>query len=229
MSNTSIGKAEKGSKMQMQRITAERNQHILNEILSDKLAWLSPIENDNYREYQLNNADIIKQLGLPKGIFKGFWPPKQPLWDGIAIGEKGTLYLFEAKSHLSEIQCSKSKKQNLIKMRIDEAADNISRIKLDSDRKRNIWYHNYYQIANRIVFKEKMQDLTECSSIFKKVVLVFLNFVNDESWNDSNKMVQSSTEWIEHYAVILNEMGIDNDTLERNNILIRCVEVQCLN
>ena len=228
MSNTSNGKANKGSKMQMQRITAKKNQHILNEILSDKLIWLAPIEEDNYREYQLNNAKIIKLLGLPKGIFKGFWPSRQPQWDGIAISEKKVLYLFEAKSHLSEIQSSKSKKQELIRMRIDEVANEIAGIKPGDDCKRNLWYHNYYQIANRIVFKEKMQGLAEISTVYKKVVLVFLNFVNDTSWKDSKKMVKSSTEWEEHYIGIFKEMGIDKDSLQSRNIYINYFDVENL-
>ena len=213
----------------MQIITKKSNQHILNKFLSEKLVWLCPIEEDNYREYQLNNADIMKKLDLPKGTFNGFWPLRQPQWDGIAISEKGTLYLFEAKSHRSEIQKSYSKKQELIRTRIDEIAEKIFGIKLDDDSKRDIWYHIYYQIANRIVFKEKMQALAGRSTVFDNVVLVFLNFVNDESWEKDKKMVKTSKEWEEHYTKIFNEMNIDKNTLESENILIRCLDLKLYN
>ena len=64
MSNTSNGKAVKGSKMQMQRITEKENQQILNKLFDDELKWLSPCRKDNYREYQLNNPGIKKLLGI---------------------------------------------------------------------------------------------------------------------------------------------------------------------
>lgn len=226
MSNTKNGRSCKGSKHQMQNIVFEENQYILNEILSDRLEWLSPIKKDDYREYQLNNADIIKKLGLPKGVFRGFWPPRQPQWDGIAISEKGTLYIFEAKSHLSEIQPSNSEKQNLIRKGIDEVADIVAGIKLDNDSKKEAWYHKYYQIANRIVFKEKMQALiSEIPGVkFNNVVLVFLNFVNDSTWS-SKKMVTSEKDWISHYDKIFSEMGLDQNALSKRNIHVKCIDL----
>lgn len=226
MSNTKNGRSCKGSKHQMQNIVFEENQYILNEILSDRLEWLSPIKKDNYREYQLNNADIIKKLGLEKGIFKDFWPSRQPQWDGIAISEKGTLYLLEAKSHLSEIQPSNSEKQNLIRKSIDEVAERVSGITLDNDSKQEAWYHKYYQIANRIVFKEKMQDLiSEIPGVkFNEVVLIFLNFVNDSTWS-IKEMVTSEKDWISHYDRIFSEMGLDRNALSKRNIHVKCIDL----
>ncbi len=98
------GIAPKGSKRQMQIVSLDENKHFLNNYFKDKLEWLSPIIDENFREYQINNPLICKRLGFNPIEFVGFWPSRQPQWDGIAIGESGTLYLFEAKSHLSEIK-----------------------------------------------------------------------------------------------------------------------------
>ncbi len=225
MSNTEKGRSCKGSRHQLQNIVFDKNQHILNEILSDNLKWISPIRKDDYREYQLNNAELIKILGLPKGVFKGFWPPRQPQWDGIAISENGTLYLIEAKSHLSEIQCSNTEKQEIIRDRIDKVADKIAKIKLDNN-KQEAWYKRYYQIANRVVFKEKLQDLiNEVPEIkFNKVVLIFLNFVNDTTWSPK-KRVTSENAWICHYENIFSEMGLDRDTLSKRDIYVKCLDL----
>ena len=110
MSNTSIGLAKKGSKYQMQRLTLKENLHYLNSKIGESLIWISPVKEEEFREYQLNNKKISKRLDLKEDAFIDFWPSRQSQWDGIAIGESGTLYLFEAKSHLSEIQPGKEGK-----------------------------------------------------------------------------------------------------------------------
>lgn len=107
MSNTSIGLATKGSKLAIQRLSLKGNTHVINEILDDDLTWISPREEDNYREYRMNSPILLEVLGitqtLKKQYFKDFWPSTQPEWDGIAIGRNRTLYLFEAKSRFREI------------------------------------------------------------------------------------------------------------------------------
>ena len=42
MSNTSIGRARKGSKFQMQKLALKENQHFLNSKIDDSLDWISP-------------------------------------------------------------------------------------------------------------------------------------------------------------------------------------------
>lgn len=225
MSNTSNGKAVKGSKMQMQRITEKENQQILNKLFDDELKWLSPCRKDNYREYQLNNPGIKKLLGIKSNVFKDFWPPRQPQWDGIAIGKSGALYLFEAKSHLNEIQRSRIDKSELIRKSISHVAYSLTKMDLKSEKEHEIWYHKFYQIANRLVFLEKMKEIATLSDKFNDVVLVFLNFVNDRSWEEEKQMVKSSEEWDSHYAKIFDEMRIDQSTFETINVRILNVDL----
>ena len=192
--------------MQMQRITEKKNQHILNKQFDDELVWLSPYKKDkenNYHECQLNNHDLMRNLDVEQKAFKGFWPSKQPVWDGIALGRSGTLYLFEAKSHFSEIRRSSTPKSGLIRSRIRNVANTVAGLNLTSESDQDVWFKKYYQIANRMVFKEKMQELAKESKQFSKVVLVFLNFVNDLSWG--KKMVRKPDDWIKHFDNIFRQ------------------------
>lgn len=225
MSNTSIGPASKGSKMQMQRMTLADNQHYLNDLLGEEtLDWISPCAPD-YREYQLNNPDISKKLGIPKGFFKDFWPSRQSQWDGIAIGKSGILYLFEAKSHITEIQPSKPGKSeandNLKNQSIKEMALSWFNINIDSNDYKKKWCRTFYQISNRMAFCRKMKSFVSDHSEYKDVVLIFLNFINDKTWDSEGKTVKSADIWDNHYDNnIFNEMGITREQLGKNNIRI---------
>lgn len=96
MSNTSKGKATKGSKLMMQMVASPLQRIIIENKLGEQLCWLSPVEESDYEEYQLSDkvACDFMALEVNKNTFS-FWPTRQPQWDGIAIGkETGTLYLF---------------------------------------------------------------------------------------------------------------------------------------
>ena len=225
MSNTSIGPALKGSKKQMQNIASAKNHHYLNGLLGDTLKWISPCEPD-YREFQLNNPELCKRLGIPKGVFKDFWPSRQPQWDGIAMGEKTkTLYLFEAKSHITEIKprLTEGTEENnrMIEHSIMRMASDWFNITDSDEDVKNIWCQKYYQISNRMAFCKKMQELSKVSNYYKKVVLVFLNFVNDESWSKEGKTVKTKEEWDNYYdETILESMKITRSQLEKQGIFI---------
>lgn len=223
MSNTSKGRANKGSKYQMQNLSMEYNQHYLEERLGDSLYWISPRQDDNFGEYQLNSPKIKEQLGIPSNAFYHFWPSRQPQWDGIALGEN-TLFLFEAKSYFDEIQPGKdgkSKGNNIMKYKaIVSAAHELFGIKF-SRKMEEVWSKTFYQIANRIVFLKKMKELAQNPQTrFDNVVLVFLNFINDKTWLKEGKMVKSEKEWNDHYDKILFLMGVNRQQLQDHNILI---------
>lgn len=232
MSNTSKGKASKGSKHQMQRITLPQYKSLIDERLCDTLSWISPCENDDFREYQLNNDYICKRLGIKKDSFNGFWPSRQPLWDGIALGAEGTLYLFEAKSHIKEIVPGKStqslENEKKISAAINRIAFKLSGIRI-TDSQRNIWRKKYYQISNRLVFADKMLSLIDSNTRYKNVVLIFLNFVNDETWRKEGKTVESSSTWKTYYDNIFQEMGIRKNRIKKFNIKIMIFDLSPIN
>lgn len=224
MSNTSIGPARKGSKMQMQKLTSAKNPHYLNSLLDDTLKWISPCKKLGYSEFQLNNPKLGKRLGIPNGVFKDFWTSRQPQWDGIALGKKTkTLYLFEAKSHKGEF-CPRKKGTNENNNRQIESSIQCVANKFiepsEWEAHSKMWCEKYYQIANRIAFSDKMLELCSDNSKYKNVVLVFLNFVNDTTWG--NKMVKTEEEWDCHYKKIFEKMGIKQSLpqLEKSGIRI---------
>jgi len=125
MSNTSKGWGRKGSKFWMQMVacfpTLEKEfikevekAEYGKETNTTKLTWISPCIDKDLEEYTLNSPTMKEVLGFKeefwntwKGTNLPFWPARQPQWDGIAFcAETKTLYLIEAKAHLSETNTS---------------------------------------------------------------------------------------------------------------------------
>ena len=220
-------KSCKGSKLMMQFVASQSN-HIIETILCDSLEWISPRVEDGYKEYQLNNSYICNYLGLDKNkkeIFY-FWPSRQPQWDGLALGKSGTLYLFEAKSHLSEtysnLHSSSEVGKKLITRTICEIASETYHVK-DKCTIDNFWLKRNYQIANRLVFLHKMRENIPNFTKFNNVSLVFLNFLND--WTIGDKCVKDANDWEGHYKKIfgpmqmrINQIVIDEGVLIINYI-----------
>lgn len=211
----------KGSKLEMQKITntvTEKNKLDLK--LNDTLTWLSPLANQKFKEYQLSS--LASQLGIPNGSFS-FWPQRQPQWDGIAIGEKGTLYLFEGKSHLGETKSTLKSTNNVNKTLITNTFNSYwQQYKITDNTIQQHWLKGNYQIANRIVF------LNEIKKINKNVKLVFLNFVNDPYWLPKNKAVVNGTDWDNHYDGIFKSMDINNNTTDIIILKYDCAQEQFL-
>jgi hypothetical protein len=223
---TGTAYAAKGSKRMIQILVNEHSD-LINKALNDKLDWYSPIAKDDFKEYQLNGS-ISRKLGLKKGFLEGFWPSRSPVWDGIAVAGK-TLYLFEAKSHLDEISSGNKMPQT------DKQKDNY-RIKTESikhiacdvygvtDAACKAWLHEYYQISNRLVFLHKMKELSH-EAIYKDVKLVFLNFVNDSTWEE-NIMVKKAEDWDKKFETIFKEMGNIASKVQENGLSVLNIDAQ---
>lgn len=224
MSNTSKGAAVKGSKFMMQIAASNLAKRIIDKHLQDELIWLSPREEDNYEEYQLSETKVLDFLGInsnKKKLFD-FWPSRQPQWDGIAIGkESGTLYLFEAKSHLRETisNCSASSATSwsMIKDAMKDVAKNVYHV-VDMGLIDNYWMQENYQIANRLVFLQKMKEIQSDASFYEDVKLVFLNFVNDYTWEEC-EVVKEAEDWTKHYDKIFSKMGIKRENVTEQGLI----------
>ena len=184
MSNTSKGKAIKGSKYMMQMAASLLQKNVLDRKIDEEeeLVWLSPIESTDYEEYQLSESIVCEFIGIErnKKTFD-FWPARQPQWDGIAIGKKkGTLFLFEAKSHLSETKTDCSATSETSKKKIyntmSEVASSVYKMNDDEVFKEN-WMKNNYQLANRLTFLNKMKGIICNAAFCADVKLVLINFV----------------------------------------------------
>ena len=158
-----------------------------------------------------------------------FWPSREPQWDGIAMSDNDTLYLIEAKSHLSEITpASEGKSEENTEKKNDsilKVAQSVYGIDMDEPTK-NAWTHKYYQISNRLAFAHKMKELITPSTKFNDVVMVFINFVNDDTWKQQGLMVSDSNVWNEKYKVILKEMKLSKPLLDANNVIIINLDVE---
>lgn len=223
MSNTSKGKAVKGSKYMMQMIASSLQKDILDKKIGEELVWLSPIEDTDYEEYQLSESTVCEFIGVEydKKMFD-FWPARQPQWDGIAIGkETGTLYLFEAKSHLSETEtnCSASSEasKKLISETMSKVASSVYNMNDDKVFNEN-WMKNNYQLANRLTFLHKMKQIISNAVFCANVKLVLVNFVNDTTWSVEER-VKDPREWINHYDEIFKSMGITRKEVEEQGLV----------
>lgn len=212
MSNTSLGKAEKGSKYWIQLIvnTPEMQKQLNRAICgSENLRWISPLAYDEYKEYKLNQPLVIDNMGIiDKAIAKdvfSFWPAQQPQWDGIAISDDNMdYYLVEAKAHISEVRTRMSvvkdnasamahENEKLILQSMHEAYENLS-----DDGDFECWKKKYYQLGNRLTFMYFLNRSAVLEG--KRFHIVLLNIVND------TMIPTSDQQWKEHYKTVWKEM-----------------------
>lgn len=198
MGNTSLGRAKKGSKFWMQEVV---NQKELKERLDIQIGecvnWLTPLENENYREYELKQLPLFKDLDLPlqeKQKLFSFWPNRQPQWDAIGISENGkTLYLVEAKAHAQELKskmsASSESSTSLIRSTMQSVFDEKY---FHTGGVYFFWETKYYQMANRLTFLDKTNEIIcllqkRKSTSIEQVKLIFLNFTDDPTYKPTTK------------------------------------------
>lgn len=207
MSNTSNLRAAKGSKFWMQEIV---NDNLLaarlEELLGEKnLRWLSPLQSESYKEYQLKESKIFSEvLGLSREKFQqkfSFWPTNQPHWDALATSLDGKiLYLFEAKAHLKEL-FSKIKASNVESTKKITSSMHEVFVTLSESETANFanWTEKYYQLGNRLTFLHFMNEMTLPKVC--RAVLVLLNITNDKTYISTPK-----EDWERHYEEVFSEM-----------------------
>jgi len=115
-----------------------------------KLQWLSPLESDEYSEYQ--DGSCLKKLGLShlQNALHEFWPRRGAVWDGLATAGDAVI-LVEAKAHIPEFFSPATGAKS---------PDSISKIQsalLETSetlhaRPRADWSQAYFQYANRLAF-----------------------------------------------------------------------------
>ncbi|MFH1349496.1 MAG: hypothetical protein ABII26_01030 [Pseudomonadota bacterium] len=113
-----FGRAYAGSQLQIQLYVNRRPRELSQKIIKGlpslaspdpRLHWISPLEKDNFAEYQ--DTAFLKACGVEQLSYDltSFWPRGGPVWDALATVEfqkdttqKGII-LLEAKSHPPEI------------------------------------------------------------------------------------------------------------------------------
>ena len=171
-------RADKGSKKWLQKLINEKPQLLemkikakLNLPEDERIDWLSPLKEDNYREY--GDLRFIERLGirLEKVPLEDFWPKGGPRWDALGKSQRDNLFLVEAKSHISElIVATKATKASARK--IHESLEK-TRTFLNATPEVN-WSQRFYQYTNRLAHLYLLRHLNELPTY-----LVFVYFIND--------------------------------------------------
>jgi len=202
------GKAFKGSQKWLQTLD-HTIQQALNDRLrphlrltaADEIEWLSPLEEDDYAEYQDKAFLERVSVRLEKRSLKSFWPPGGPVWDGLAKTSRGDIVLVEAKSHISEMVSScQAKEPSLTKIQ-NSLTETARFYKADPEAD---WLNGYYQYANRLAHLYLLRHLNGIPAW-----LVFVCFVNDTVMSGP----KSKTEWQAAMADVHRHLGVDREQL----------------
>ena len=149
-----------------------------------EIEWVSPLGGKSYAEYR--DKDFLKVLGIsPHRVsLMDFWPKGGPQWDALGKLSDGSVVLFEAKAHISEVI---SHIQAINRNSIKFIEKSLERTKKELGvRTKNPWTTPFYQYANRIAHLHFLRNLNRIRSY-----LIFVNFIGDDEMGGP----KSELEW----------------------------------
>lgn len=204
MGNLDDQLANRGSKLLMQiavnnieddffdksrtKLSRLSRKHLLDKMIGrGNITWISPLEENHFKEYELSKLPetLKEKLDLQNINWKNVWPSsRQSQWDAIGIGEDNTLVLVEAKAHIGEIESSTNLENSSITERYKRIEEVLGKSLINDNSGNDYWLTKYYQIANRFAF---LDGLKTYYGNKRKVLLVFLYFVNDFSLKPTSK------------------------------------------
>lgn len=210
----SKGKAEKGSQRDIQLLF---NNPVNREMLQQKLLklkkkvriknWLSPMYDDDFYEY--HDEGFMEKVGLgdfSDRLVGGFWPTKGPVWDGLATADDGTILLFEAKAHISELFGigMKAKSKESRDTALSALAATARYINADYDP--DAWTDSMYQTANRLAHLYFLNHEIHKNKGDVKARLIYLIFLDDttvQSEGETQKVWETAINVAERYILKL--------------------------
>ena len=204
------GPKPRGSQRWLQ-LAVNRSPDTINAAIASAMAlpsgvsiqWRSPLEKDDFREYQ--DSRFLRDLGveLQKRKLSSFWPRWGPVWDGLARTSNGRSILVEAKANIPEFHSSPcgagEKSLARIKRSLDETKQFLS-APLDYD-----WTRCFYQVANRLAHLYLLKELNGVDA-----ALVFVFFIGDTTI--SEEKCTSRQEWEHETSLMLERLGIRRDS-----------------
>lgn len=147
---------EKGSKGNI-RLLVNEKKALLNQKIIEAfgcfekdldIIWVSPLENDGYKEYMDGNLLEKLDIGDLKGSLKAFWPPGGAHWD--ALGKAGKhKFIIEAKGYIKEIFVKESTAINTTSKKT--IRNSLSEVKTYLKSKAD-WPDCLYQYVNRLAY-----------------------------------------------------------------------------
>jgi hypothetical protein len=202
--------AKKGSQKWIQKLINQKPKLLNSQIkqsfnLSDneQIEWLSPKEEDNYVEYDLETFleklnEEVEELSLDK-----FWPKRGPRWDALGRSSSGKLFLVEAKSHISEListlRAKNPRSKAIIRKSFEDTKKDIGS-KADFD-----WSKTFYQYTNRLAHLNFLRKHS------LSAYLVFVYFLNDRQM----KGPTSIDEWKGAIELLHTCLGIRRHKLQK--------------
>ena len=193
------GMAAKGSQRWLQ-LGVNRHPETLNNAIGnafgffpdEEVEWRSPLEKDSFAEYCDSGFLSLLGLELERHPLGEFWPRRGPVWDGLAVTNRGRVILVEAKANTPEFNSSPTgageRSLGKIRQSLNEVREFL-KVRSGSD-----WTQCFYQYANRLAH---LYLLRELNGIDAK--LAFVYFVNDRSNPPRERYSdQSHDEWGEY-------------------------------
>ena len=164
--------------------------------LPGTIEWISPLEGDDFAEYQdscfLDQLRIrLEQRPLPE-----FWPERGPQWDGLARSDDRML-LIEAKAYVRELNSNPTGAtgDSLSKIEASLAETRMFlKVKSETD-----WSRCFYQYANRLAHLYLLRELNGLDAY-----LVFVYFVGDHT----RGMPVSQADWEAAVTLATTHLGL---------------------
>ena len=137
--------------------------------LSGEIEWLSPLESDDFAEYV--DRQFLDRLGirLEQRSLGDFWPRGGPHWDGLArCGD--SVFLIEAKAHITELDTTPTGAQPRSRLKIEEAMAETKAFLGVTPR--TDWTRCFYQYANRLAHLYLLRELNALDAYLLNVYFV---------------------------------------------------------
>ncbi|HEV2045094.1 MAG TPA: hypothetical protein VGQ95_00680 [Chthoniobacterales bacterium] len=170
------------------------------------VAWCSPLERDDFREYQGARAIAKAKITNLRQKLDSFWPARGPVWDAIGITSSGNPLFIEAKAHIPEAASPPTKASPVSRALIDRSL--VEARKFYAPRATAVWSNLFYQYANRLAHQYFLKNVNGIPSI-----LVFLYFLNA----DDMLGPMSEEEWHGAVRLIHAVLGVPKD-LKRHGV-----------
>jgi hypothetical protein len=203
-------RALKGSQKWLQ-LVVNQAPHLLDRAIaarlnfssSDKIIWLSPLEDDGYAEYRDGAFLTRLDVGALRPALQEFWPARGPQWDGLARTSRGEPLLIEAKAHIAELlspaTAAGARSRDLI-------AKSLRQVKAAcGSRAAWEWSGLCYQYTNRLAHLYFLRSLTKVPAY-----LVFVYFLNATDVHGPT----TAEEWTGALRLLHSLLGVDDERLQ---------------
>jgi hypothetical protein len=161
------------------------------------IEWRSPLEADEFAEYQ--DESFLAALGLENLTvpLREFWPARGPCWDALAVTRSGKRILVEAKAYVEEAVDFGSKASPQSLSRISASLADARKAYAASSAAP--WDAPLYQYANRLAHLYYLRDLNKIDAY-----LLFLYFADASDVPNPS----SRSEWIGAVRLIKKCLGL---------------------